>query len=355
MSAHATVWAWNQKAGRAKATLIALANFADAAGVCRVPQTHLAAMTEGSIKTVQRHLQHLEDTGLIAREKHWDDDGRQELDEIQLCGFTAGRSFGKRRGSGGDILTPYREQPGDILTPIEQDPYSLLNSSFPTTNSMDAPAGLPDQTEPAPVAAVGEKRVETSPVPSSNDHAPDGAAPGGAQTSTPSPNHSENAPSDGETKNVTGEQNVPPAAPATYRAAMDAISGAGLLPVWRDWVRLNKLAQVSQEAQALVWGRWISEGKAETLRAQATDLIASGSFSHPWGALRKRMSAQALPPVSMTSGPLERPSLRVGQRVRYPDGTEATVLAILSRGVATDHPEYPDVPLGQVRTLEVLS
>ncbi|MFD1732663.1 hypothetical protein ACFSC4_31615 [Deinococcus malanensis] len=40
--------------------------------------------------------------------------------------------------------------------------------------------------------------------------------------------------------------------------------------------------------------------------------------------------------------------------MRYPDGSEATVLAVLSRGIATDHPEYPDVPLGQVRTLEVL-
>ncbi|WP_412027882.1 helix-turn-helix domain-containing protein [Deinococcus yunweiensis] len=353
MSAHATVWAWNQKAGKAKATLIALANFADAAGVCRVPQTHLAAMTEGSVKTVQRHLQHLEDTGLIARVKHWDDDGRQELDEIQLCGLIAERWGGKRRGSGGDILTPYRDEPGDILTPIEQDPYSLLNSSFPTTNSMDAPAGLPDQTEPAPGADGGE-RVEASPVPSSNDQAPDGAAPGGAQTTTPSPDHSENAVRDGEIRNVSSTNTVLPAAPTTYRGAMDAISGAGLLPVWRDWVRLNKLAQVSQEAQALVWGRWISEGKAETLRAQATDLIESGSFSHPWGALRKRMSVQGLSPVPVAGTAPERPSLRAGQRVRYPDGTEATVLAILSRGVATDHPEYPDVPLGQVRTLEVL-
>lgn len=191
-------------------------------------------------------------------------------------------------------------------------------------------------------------------MPSTEDQTPDGAAPGGANPTTPSQNPFKTAHQDGENGNAPGSEKVPPAAARSpYRAAMDAISAAGLLPVWRDWVRLNRLAQVTQEAQAPTWAAWIADGHTETLRVNALDIIQSGSFSHPWGALRKRMAtpqAGALPAV-----PAPRPTLSAGQRVRYPDGTEATILAVLSRGVATDHPEYPDVPLGQLKTLEVLS
>ncbi|MBZ9752755.1 helix-turn-helix domain-containing protein [Deinococcus sp. HMF7604] len=352
MSAHATVWAWNQKAGKAKAVLVALANFADAHGVCRVPQTHLAAMTEGSVKTVQRHLQQLEDSGLIARTKHWDDEGRQELDEIQLCGFRPAFTPGKRRVSGGDNLTPYREKPGDILTPIEQDPYSLLSSTFSTNNNGagELEAG-PDLTQVSP-GGVGE-----GPEQPQAGQAPDGAASGEAQMVSPSQDQSKNAHHNGDNVNADGLKQVPPAAARSpYRAAMDSISAAGLLPVWRDWVRLNRLAQVTQEAQVLVWAEWIGAGQAEVLRHNAVDLIQSGSFSHPWGALRKRMQFDPNAGQNgQTTATPERPTLAVGQRVRYPDGSEATVLAVLSRGIATDHPDFPDVPLGQVKTLEVLS
>ncbi|GGK11371.1 hypothetical protein GCM10008955_00750 [Deinococcus malanensis] len=344
------VWAWNQKAGKAKSTLVALANFADANGICRVPQTHLAAMTEDHVKTVQRHLQSLEDTGLIYRTKHWDDDGRQELDEIQLCGLRPAFRSGRGRVSGGDILTPYQENPGDILTPIEQDPYSLLGTTFPTNNNHASAFGAgPDQAGLAPGVEVGNQE-ETE------GQAPDGATSGEAHVASPSQDQPKNAHSNGDNVNADGMKQVPPVA-GPYRAAMDTISAAGLLPVWRDWVRLNRLAQVTQEAQAPVWAGWINGGQTDLLRQHAVDLIQSGSFSHPWGALRKRMMIQAFEPNSPSphNRPTpERPSLTTGQRVRYPDGSEATVLAVLSRGIATDHPEYPDVPLGQVRTLEVL-
>lgn len=345
MSAHATVWAWNQRAGKAKATLVALANFADAHGLCRVPQTHLAAMIEGSVKTVQRHMQDLEEAGLIIRTKHWDDEGRQELDEIQLCGFRPAFNAGKRRVSGGDKMSPYRENPGDILSPIEQDPYSLLGSTFPTTNTRRGA----DFAERTPGVDAGQTGTPAG-------QAPDGAAPGGASNTSPSQDGFNTAHSNGDTVNADGLKQVPAAA-SPYRAAMDAISAAGLLPVWRDWVRLNRLAQVTQENQAVVWADWIAAGQRDLLELNAKDLILSGSFSHPWGALRKRM--QAFDPnagqSAQASPAAERPTFAAGQRVRYPDGSEATVLAVLSRGVATDHPDYPDVPLGQLRTLEVLS
>ncbi|MFD2609533.1 hypothetical protein ACFSR9_08795 [Deinococcus taklimakanensis] len=213
---------------------------------------------------------------------------------------------------------------------------------------------LPGPAAHAPVGDVEACEPEATPVPSTEDQTPDGAAPGGANPTTPSQNQFKTAHQDGENGNAPGSEKVPPAAARSpYRAAMDAISAAGLLPVWRDWVRLNRLAQVTQEAQAPTWAAWIADGHTETLRVNALDIIQSGSFSHPWGALRKRMTipqAGALPAV-----PAPRPTLSAGQRVRYPDGTEATILAVLSRGVATDHPEYPDVPLGQLKTLEVLS
>lgn len=147
------------------------------------------------------------------------------------------------------------------------------------------------------------------------------------------------------------KKKVPAASP--YRAAMDAISAAELLPVWQKWVRLNALKRVTQEAQAELWHGWIQAGQGQVLGEQATYIIEAGHYEYPLPALKKRMkdAETALAPVPVQA----RPSFAAGQRVRYPDGSEATVLAVLSRGVATDHPDFPDVPLGQLRTLEVLS
>lgn len=337
MSAHSTVWAWNQKAGKAKAVLVALANFADANGVCRVPQTHLAAMTESSVSTVYRHLLELEDRGLIAREKHWDDEGRQELDEIQLCGLRPE----KRRVSGPVNLTAYREKPPVNLTAASNNSNSLLEFKSSTNNNH---AGeTPGQADPQAVDGV-----DSNPEP----QAPDGAASGEAGTDLHSQGQLKNTHCDGENVNAQGNENVPPAAPSAYRAALDAVTGAGLLPVWRDWVRLNRLAQVSQDAQIAVWARWIQEGQSELLRQHAQDIIESGSFSHPWGALRKRMAAAPIHPITPTST-AELP-FKEGQRVRYPDGTEAEVLGVRPAGITTDHPTFPDVPVGHLKGLKVI-
>ena len=139
-----------------------------------------------------------------------------------------------------------------------------------------------------------------------------------------------------------------------YRAAIDAISAAELLPVWRNWVRLTRAAQVTQEAHAQLWAGWIGEGRGAQLREQATHIIESGHYAHPLGALKKRMADVPTGPAPLERVPVERPTLRPGQRVRFPDGSEASIIAIMSRGVVTDHPNFPDVPLGRLRTLEVL-
>ncbi|MVN86844.1 hypothetical protein GO986_08715 [Deinococcus sp. HMF7620] len=182
--------------------------------------------------------------------------------------------------------------------------------------------------------------------------APDGAASDEAPMASPSQDQLDNAHCDGGNVDAEGLKQVPPAAP-TYRAAMDAISGAGLLPVWQKWVRLNALKRVTQEAQAELWYGWIQDGQGQALGEQAAYIIEAGHYEFPLPALKKRMrdAATALVPVPVQA----RPALAVGQRVRYPDGSEATVLAVLSRGIATDHPDFPDVPLGQVKTLDVLS
>ena len=68
MSWQATAWAVGQKTGAAsrKALLLALANYADAEGRCWPSQQTLARDAEQSVATVQRHLRHLAELGLIS-------------------------------------------------------------------------------------------------------------------------------------------------------------------------------------------------------------------------------------------------------------------------------------------------
>jgi len=112
---------------------------------------------------------------------------------------------------------------------------------------------------------------------------PDGAASGEARQGTSSQDVLENTYQDRENINVTCSEEVPP--PATPLSAIDA---AGLQPTWVQWIKLNRLAQVSQEAQIVVWQGWIEAGLGETLKA-AADIVESGSFAHPWGGLKARM------------------------------------------------------------------
>jgi Helix-turn-helix domain len=70
MSWQATAWAIKQRTGNArrKALLLALANYADAKGVCWPSQERLAEDTEQSIDSVQRHSTSLEENKLLRRE-----------------------------------------------------------------------------------------------------------------------------------------------------------------------------------------------------------------------------------------------------------------------------------------------
>ena len=69
MSVQAISWALNAKTGSpsAKVVLLAIANYADASGVCWPSQDLIADQTEQSIDSVQRRIKELEDRGLITR------------------------------------------------------------------------------------------------------------------------------------------------------------------------------------------------------------------------------------------------------------------------------------------------
>ncbi|GGO32628.1 hypothetical protein [Deinococcus humi] len=181
---------------------------------------------------------------------------------------------------------------------------------------------------------------------------PDGVASGEADPTLNPFTASKTVTGNGETDNVTDSEKVPPG--RTPREAMAVLAGAGLQDTWRGWVRLTGIKRVSQELHALQWAEWVTGGQAEELKTHVTALIEAGTYNMPWAALKHRMTRPA-GPAPLPAVEVERKTnFKPGQRVRYPDGSEATVLSVLSRGIATDHPDSPDVPLGRLRTLEIL-
>lgn len=86
MSWQASTWAVEQITGAAarKALLLALSNHADKAGVAYPSIKTLADESEQSIPSVRRHLDELEDRGLIARVDRWHESGRRLSDWLVL-------------------------------------------------------------------------------------------------------------------------------------------------------------------------------------------------------------------------------------------------------------------------------
>lgn len=200
--------------------------------------------------------------------------------------------------------------------------------------------------------AVG-RAVNTTQDTGTEGQAPGGAVPGGTQPATPSQDQVNNDHQDGGNDNVTGSEQVPPGPAVTPAAAQRVIREAGLSESWRSWVRLTAIRPVTQEVQSVIWATWIQQGHAALLAEQVAHIVLAGIYGNPMAGLTKRMR-DGMTPVTQASTAPNRPSFTAGQRVRYPDGSVATVLAVLSRGIATDHPEYPDVPLAQIRGLQVV-
>lgn len=79
-------WARPIKTGSAtvKAVLLAVANYADEQGVCWPSQEQLSEDTELSRHSIMRSLDHLEDLGLLSRERRHRKDGSRSSDLIML-------------------------------------------------------------------------------------------------------------------------------------------------------------------------------------------------------------------------------------------------------------------------------
>lgn len=86
MSNFALTWAWRQavEPSGAKFVLVALADFADEAGICWPSQATLASNTGQSERTVRGHVRLLEDGGWIVREQGQLPNGRYASDIYRL-------------------------------------------------------------------------------------------------------------------------------------------------------------------------------------------------------------------------------------------------------------------------------
>lgn len=185
---------------------------------------------------------------------------------------------------------------------------------------------------------------------------PEGQTPDGVASDeavqTPDPLTENPMTGNGGTENVTDPEQVPGG--RTPREAMAVLAEAELRDTWRGWVRLTAIPRVTQELHAVQWAEWVTAGQAADLKLHVAALIEAGTYNMPWAALKHRMARPAGPAPLPAVEVQRRTSFRAGQRVRFPDGSEATVVSVLSRSIVTDHPQFPDVPLGRLKALEVL-
>jgi len=316
MSSRALAWAFNQPVSHIyKSTLLALAEYANGDGLVAEYQEVLAADAGCDPRTLRRHLDRLETLGFISRTQQKRADGGKDKCEIQLLATEARRTV-RTPPSGQIVRTPQDKVSGQETSfiPIEIKDVSSTN----TTSAGRASTSDLRATDVGVEPSNTELRTPNT--------SPDGAASGEARQAAASQDVLENTHQDGGNVNVTGSEKVPP--PATpHRAALSAIEAAGLTPTWVQWIKLNRLAQVSQEAQIAVWHGWIDAGLGETLKAAAADIVESGSFAHPWGGLKARMQkAQAAQVVQQqVAATFGEPAVAPGQRRVAPDGRIWTV------------------------------
>jgi DNA-binding transcriptional regulator YhcF (GntR family) len=137
MSFEALAWAWKQKTGSSgrKATLSALAQFADEHGHCFPSQAHIAEYTEQSERTVREHLAFLEKNGFISRVGRARQDGTKTTDFVSLnlskppAGFATGYKAKNQRK-----ISP----PAEFATGEKpQNPPAKIAAQEPVTNPSD--------------------------------------------------------------------------------------------------------------------------------------------------------------------------------------------------------------------------
>lgn len=103
MSVKAINWAFEQEVEPAlKVILLALADWADGDGVAYPGQKSLARKTSISERTLRRHLQTLEEMGLIERRRRSLDNGNRTSDEYRLLAQPANLAGSQPANLGGD-------------------------------------------------------------------------------------------------------------------------------------------------------------------------------------------------------------------------------------------------------------
>jgi hypothetical protein len=156
MSWEATGWAAKQVTGSAasKLTLLALANYADAQGICWPTQETLARDTEQSIDTVQRRLKMLVALGLVrietraGRRGQWD--GKLYHLAMPVAEMTKPQSAVRSETATAPAAKPHHAAPGPVTVPHQaRSPYRTAMRHKPSLEPTREPSA---QTAARPAA-----------------------------------------------------------------------------------------------------------------------------------------------------------------------------------------------------------
>ena len=124
MSHKATAWAWTVR-GLKPATKIVLLHLADRHNPdlgCFPSIKRLAADCEMSVRSVQNHLQALEDAGHVSRKHRFRDDGSATSSEYILHGVVQNLQGGGAKSAGGVV------QNLPTINPVSINPVTLTNT-----------------------------------------------------------------------------------------------------------------------------------------------------------------------------------------------------------------------------------
>lgn len=305
MSIQAMEWAYKQDVTPAarKFVLVTLANYADAYGVAAVTPSDLAGLTGQDERTVRRHLSALaSEDRLLEINPTYREDGGRDANETRLL------MRQRVRPASAAPTRPASPPPGQIAHPplgnSRPDPLGKLpthtSSSFKTTNN---------------TAEVAEEPRE---------------------------------------EDAMSQQ---------YQAAIRELREAGLLKLWQDWVRMNRMSLVTQERQIAKWAEWVRQGHSEALREHADYVMESGSYQHPHRGLESRMTAAvngaaAQKKIRQDDADLRREGadeFPAGKKLRTRDGRVLTVEFVEYGLVNFEEPTAPPATLAQARLMEVAS
>lgn len=141
MSVHALTWAFglDDVSTGEKLTLLALANFADADGVCFPSQERIASDTCQGVRTVRRHLEALISRGILQKNHRQRENGSRTSDEYLLN--TQPAKLAARDESNRPNSTI---QPAKLAGPIEEPPLGTVTYSEPNGSGAEC-AELPDK------------------------------------------------------------------------------------------------------------------------------------------------------------------------------------------------------------------